>query len=40
VAREKVEGVEADDEEGRAGKTNGGFGGGGIDRGDVCGLEE
>jgi hypothetical protein len=33
VAREKEEGAEED--EGRAGKTNGGFGGGGFDRGDA-----
>jgi len=35
VAREKEEGAEEDD--GRTGKTNGGFGGG-FDRGDACGL--
>lgn len=33
VAREEGEGAEGDD--GRAGKTNGGFGGG-LDRGDAC----
>lgn len=37
VALEKEDGAEEDD--GRAGKTNGGFGGGGFDRGDACGLE-
>lgn len=35
VARESEEGAEEDD--GRAGNTNGGFGGGGFDRGDACG---
>lgn len=29
--------VEADDEDGRGGKTNGGFGGGGLERGNDCG---
>jgi hypothetical protein len=37
VALEKEDGAEEDD--GRAGKTNGGFGGGGFDRGDAWGLE-
>ena len=37
VALENEEGAEED--EGRAGKTNGGFGGGGCDRGDACGSE-
>jgi hypothetical protein len=37
VALEKEEGAEADD--GRAGKTKCGFGGGGFERGDVCELE-
>ena len=36
VAREKDEG--ADEDDGRAGKTKGGFGGGGGGFGDVCGL--
>lgn len=34
VALEKEDGAE--EEDGRAGKTNGGFGGGGCDRGDAC----
>lgn len=38
VALENDEGAEEDD--GRAGKTNGGFGGGGFGRGDDCGLEK
>lgn len=38
VALESEDGAE--DEEGRAGKTKGGFGGGGITRGEDCGLEE
>jgi len=37
VARENDEGAEEDD--GRAGKTKGGFGGGRLDFGDVSGLE-
>lgn len=37
VALESEDGAEEDD--GRAGKTNGGFGGGGFDRGDAWGLE-
>lgn len=36
VAREKEEGAEYED--GRAGKTKGGFGGGKVDLGDICGL--
>jgi len=30
----------AEEEDGRAGNTKGGFGGGWFDRGDVCGLED
>lgn len=37
MALERDEGAE--DDEGLAGKTNGGFGGGGFDRGDACALE-
>jgi hypothetical protein len=37
VALEKEDGAEEDD--GRGGKTNGGFGGGGCDRGDACTFE-
>jgi hypothetical protein len=38
VALETEDGAEEDD--GRAGKTNGGFGGGGYDRGDDCESEK
>lgn len=37
VALETDDGAEDDD--GRIGKTNGGFGGGGFGRGDGCGVE-
>jgi len=40
VTREKDEGVEEDDDDGRIGKTKGGFGGGGMCFSDVCISEE
>lgn len=40
VVCEKVDGDEVEEDEGCVGNMNGGFGGGGIVFGDVCGLEE